>query len=90
VDPDCTKLLSDSEEHFVVLRLDQGYKEKVRRRGCRQLTFDIRDELGGHVARANRKNDCFDAMNGINLEVDFFGTHLLFEEGEGVYSFYHF
>ena len=54
-----------------------------------KLTLEVRDELGVRLIDANGENDCFQAMDGVDLQVDFLGLHLFFQEGEGVHVFNH-
>ena len=58
--------------------------------GRRRLTIKIRDELVGCLIDADGKNDSFQAMDGVDLQVDFLSLHLLFQEGEGIHVFDHY
>jgi hypothetical protein len=54
------------------------------------LTFEVGDELAGDVVVGECQNDDLEAMDRIDLEVNFFSGHLFLEEFEGVDFFGHY
>ena len=73
--PDTAELLGDGKENFVILVLDQGLK--------------VRNELRDRLVAANGEDDSFQAMDRVDLQVDFLSLHFLFQESESVYVFDH-
>lgn len=48
------------------------------------LTFKIRQQLVDRIGLTNRKHDSLEPVDGVDLEVDVFCLHFLFEEVDGV------
>ena len=55
-----------------------------------KLTLQVGQKLANGGFGTDAENDSFEAVDSIDLEVDFFSLHLLLQEGKGVDRFDHF
>ena len=88
------KLLSNSEENFVILLLAQGLKLIIKVRLCckilKLLTLEVGQQLAGGGLHANTENDGLETVDSVDLEMNLLSLHLLLQEGEGVNLLNHY
>ena len=72
--PDFAELLGDGEENLIVLFLDE--------------LLQVRKERAAGLSDTNGQDDSLEAMDGVNLEVDFLSSHFFLQELEGVNVFH--